>query len=343
MSQNLYQKNPFIKLYRALTLLVFNLLVGVLGFMQIEKYNFLDALYMTIISMSTVGYGIDSKSEFSANGKIFVIFFLILSAGAFVFAVTAITTFVVEGELRAMMDKFRFSRKIAKLENHIIICGLGRTGRECAAELIRQGQAFVAIEKEEKFAEEFSTYYNTLLIVGDATEEETLIKANIQKAKGVISALPADAENVFIALTARVLNPKLEIIARAEHEYNVQKLIRAGADHVILPNKIGGKRMVNLITRPGLVEFVELITGESNPDFHLEAYECAKYPQLMNKSLAELQIRSKTGLLVIGCKHLEENTDLNPDPSMVIRNGDRLFLLGNRKSFDLFWKLYLNV
>ena len=341
----MYKKNPFIKLYRALILLVFNLLVGVWGFIYIEKYNFLDALYMTIISMSTVGYGIDSKPELTPEGKVFVIFFLILSAGAFVFAVTSITTFVVEGELRAVVDKFRFTRKILKLENHVIICGLGRTGRECATELIRQGKPFVAIEKDEKSAEDFVAHHghNTLLIIGDATDEEILMKANIKNAKGVISALPADAENVFITLTARGLNENLEIISRAEHAYNVQKLIRAGANHVILPNKIGGKRMVNLITRPGLVEFVELITGESNPDFHLEAFECSQYPQLLNKSLAELQIRSKTGLLVIGCKHLEENTDLNPDPSMVIRTGDRLFLLGNRNSFDLFWKLYLNV
>ncbi|MFN0202444.1 MAG: potassium channel family protein [Bacteroidia bacterium] len=325
----------------AVVFLLLNLLIGVLGFIKIEGYSLLNAVYMTVISMSTVGYGIAERSDFSANGKVFIIFLLIINAGTFVFAVTTITSFVVEGELRTIVNRWRFQRMISKLKDHVIICGLGRTGRECAAELLRQGANFIVIEQNEEVLHEFGSHHNSLNILGDATIEETLIKANIHTAKGLISALPNDAENVFITLTARSLNPKLELVGRAEHDYNISKLKRAGADHVILPNQIGGRRMVNLITRPGLIEFIELISGETETDVHIETCFCSDYPFLLNKSLAELDIRAKTGLLVIGCKHQEENTDLNPDPSMMIVTGDRLFLLGNKKHFDLFRSLYL--
>lgn len=329
-------RKPLRKLLVAVFLLLLVILGGVLGFMCVEDYGFLDALYMTITSISTVGYGIEKKEAFSPEGKAFVIIFLIGSAGVFVFTLTTLTTFIIEGDLRRTINYFIYRRKIEKMEQHIILCGLGRAGKECVEELLRQNKTFVVIERNKDILEEFLSFHRQRIpaIEGDATLEEILQQANIKQAKALISALPSDAENVFIALTARNLNPALEIIARAEHDYNTHKILRAGANHVILPNYIGGRRMVNLITRPGLVEFIELISGETQTDVQLEALDCSLYPQLCGRTLAELDIRGKTGLTVVGRKTQEGFTDISPTPELVIQQGDRLFLLGSRQGFE---------
>ena len=335
-------KTPLRKLWIALTLFLLCILLGVLGFMWIEGMRLLDAVYMTVISVSTVGYGIVGNRELTDGGKVFVIFLMIFSAGTFVFAVTTLTSFVVEGELRRWINKIRFKRKINKMENHVIICGLGRFGRECAIELKRQDTPFLVIEKEEEVVEDFVHFYpGSIYIVGDATLEEILTEANISKARAVITALPSDAENVFISLTARSMNTKLEIISRAEHEYNLPKLQKAGANHVILPNLIGGKRMVNLITRPGLIEFIELISGETDSDIHLESYECKNIPIFHHKKLKEIEIRTKTGVIVVGIKREQGATDIYPGPETTLNPTDRIILLGGKKEFRLFKQVFL--
>lgn len=311
--------------------------------MWIEKMRLLDAIYMTVISVSTVGYGIVGGGELSDAGKVFVIFLMIFSAGAFVFAVTTLTTFVLEGELRRWINKLRFKLKINKMENHIIICGLGRSGRECIMELRRQDKPFLVIEKYADVLEDFIHFNpDCVHILGDATLEEVLKEANISKAKAIISALPNDAENVFIALTARSMNAHIEIISRAEHEYNLPKLQKAGANHVILPNLIGGRRMVNLITRPGLIEFVELISGETESDIHLETFECKDIPQFHHKKLKEIGIRTKAGVIIVGRKPEKGMTDIYPGPDTQLFPTDRIILLGGKKEFQVFRKLFLD-
>lgn len=323
-------RNPLQKIFWAVGLFWALIFVGTIGYMWLEGYNFTDAIYMTVISVCTVGYGISGKSEFTIEGKYFTIFLLLAGAVIFIFSITTITSFVVEGQLRQFLNVYRFRRKMNQLENHIIICGLGRSGRECAQELVRQNQAFIGIDQNREIVEEFLANYprHFVGLVGDATSEEALQKANIQKAKGLISALPNDAENVFITLTARGINVNLEIISRAEHDYNVPKLMRAGATHVILPNMIGGRRMVNMLTRPGLIEFMELIAGENDSNIHVETVDCELYPQLWGKTLSELHLRSQTGLLVVGRKRQNQKTELNPHPSIVVGKKDKLFLIG---------------
>ncbi|MBX7243537.1 MAG: potassium channel protein [Bacteroidia bacterium] len=335
-------KSPLRKLWIALTLFLGCMIMGVAGFMIIEDFNLLDAVYMTVISVSTVGFGIVGNKELTDPGKVFVIVLMIFSAGAFVFAVTTLTTFVVEGELRRLINKIRFKRKISNMQNHIIVCGLGRAGRECVMELRRQGKPFLVIEKNADSLEDFLHFYpDSIYILGDATLEEVLREANITSAEALISALPNDAENVFIALTARSMSPDIEIIARAEHEYNMRKLQKAGANHVILPNLIGGRRMVNLITRPGLIEFVELISGETDSDIHLETFECRDIPLFHNKKLKEVEIRTKTGVIIVGRKPAQGPTDIYPGPETVLLPNDRIILLGGKKEFHLFREIFL--
>lgn len=314
-------------------------LTGVLGYSLIEGYAFLDAVYMTVITMSTVGFG--TIGELSGAGKAFSILLIVSSAGTFIYAVTTITTFVVEGEVQDLFTSYQMSKKVAKLQNHVIICGLGRNGREAAQELIRQQNPFVVIERDQEVINEFLINHTFLYIKGDATHEEVLEQAEIDQAIGLVSSLSTDAENVYITLTARGLNPRLKIVARASNETTIPKLMRAGADHVILPNIIGGRRMANVITRPALMEFIDLVSGEGNPDLHLEEIDCEKEPGLIGKTLAELHIRSRTGVLVIGAKTADGKVQLNPSAERPIQKGDRLFILGNDPQLQHFKELFI--
>lgn len=334
------QRNSINRILISVGLLVATSLIGTIGFRLIEGYSLLDSIYMTAITMSTVGFG--TVHELSKIGKLFSVILIIISAGTFVYAITTITTFVIEGEIRKVFNIFRVNRKVSRLKNHIIICGLGRNGREAAVELLRQKHAFVIIEQDQSVLDEFLEHHpESLILMGDATHEDVLEKANIHQARGLVSSLSSDAENVYITLTAREMCPNLNIVARASQESTISKLKRAGANEVILPNLIGGRKMVNLITKPALMEFIEMITGEGNPDLHLEEIPCTNYPNLEGKTLLELNIRSRTGVLVIGYKRGESHVQLNPPAEIPLKPSDRLFVLGTNAQLLMFRKLYL--
>lgn len=324
----------------SLTLLLFTSVIGIIGFQIIEGYVFLDAMFMTAITMSTVGY--ETIGELSPTGKIFSVFLIIISAGTFVYAITTVTSFVVEGEVKHLFDRYQVNKRVAKLKHHIIICGLGRNGRETALELIRQGQPFVVIETNEEVIEEFRQHHDVLVVQGDATQEDTLEDANIMSARGLVTSLSTDAENVYITLTARGMNPALKIVARASNEASITKLKRAGANQVIVPNLIGGRKMANMITRPALVEFVELVSGDGNANLHLEDIGCKDQQRLLGRTLRELNIRSRTGVLVLGYKRGNRPVELNPHAEERITEEDRLFVMGTDQQLTHFRSLYLD-
>ncbi len=324
----------------AIGLLLFLLLIGALGFNLIEELPFLESVYMTVITMSTVGFG--TIGELSQEGMIFTIVLIILSAGTFLYAVSTITTFVIEGEIQNIFYQFRINKKVSKLKDHIIICGLGRNGREAALELLRQNHPFVIIEKSEETIKDFLEHHEGILAVqGDATQEDELEKAEIAQASGLISALSTDAENVYITLTARTLNPRIKIVARASNESTISKLKRAGANEVIVPNLIGGRKMANLLTRPALMEFVEMVSGEGSSHFHLEIFTCAHHASLVGKTLAELNVRSRTGATIIGMKSGKQHVELNPPANKILEPEDKLFVLGEDKQIEVFKNIYL--
>lgn len=327
-------------LYFATGLLALIFVIGVFGFRMLEGYRLLDAAYMTVITMSTVGFG--TIGELGDGGKLFAIFLIISSAGIFLYAISTITTFIVEGEVRQLLTQFRVDKKVAQLEDHIILCGLGRNGREAASELIKQQQRFVAIEEDEEVIKDFVELHPTLLfIVGDATHEEVLEKANIHHANGLITAISSDAENVFIALTARQMNSKLKIVARASQPSSISKLKRAGANQVISPNLIGGRKMVNMMIRPALVEFFDLVTGEGDDNVQIKDIDCSQYPKLIGRSLAELKIRSETGVSVIGYKRPHRPISLSPNADATIAAEDRMFVLGTIDELAAFKAAFL--
>lgn len=315
--------------------------IGTIGFAWIEDLGLADAVYMSITTMSTVGYGWEHPP--STAGKTFAVFLIIISAGTFIYAVGIITSFIVEGEMRQILNRYQYSKKVKELKDHIIVCGLGRNGREAVKELLEQERMFVVIEKDEDAIEQFVRENEEILVInGDATLEEVLERANIHNAKGLISSLSSDAENVYITLTARGMNPALSIVARANYENVIPKLKRAGANRVIVPNLIGGKKMTNVLTRPALVEFIDLISGQGHSSLSLEDLLCQGHSKIIGKSLAELNIRSRTGVLVLGYKRGYQGITLNPDVREKLSERDRLFIMGTEKQLEKFREEFMD-
>lgn len=271
MLYNFKVKNlGFYKIYLALLLIIIAILLGVIGYMHLENVSFIDALYMAIITISTVGFG--EIKEFSSEGKVFTIVLIIIHIGIFTYSLTVITSYVVDGEFKKQLKKYRMDKKINKLKNHIIVCGYGRNGQNCCEELTKNNETFILIEKDNSVVASLSGLDNPILI-GDATDDKTLLEANIQHARSLITTLPVDAQNVFVVLSAKSLNPKISIISRASANNSINKLKMAGVDHVVLPETIGGHYMANLVTRPDIIEFYHLMTEDVETSINIEAID----------------------------------------------------------------------
>jgi voltage-gated potassium channel len=346
-SQNLPTFMPMLKskvARRFLTTIVLfflTLSVGVAGFHWIEGYNLLDATYMTVITMSTVGFGIAGKGDLSPDGKLFAIFLIIFTIGVFTYTISTLTTLIFEGEIRDILKGYRVNKEISKIRNHIVICGLGRNGKQAAIELMSEKVPFVVIEHSQTVIENFqSDFPDTLVLKGDATDEDLLALAGIQYAKGVITALADDAANVFATLSIRQLSPTVPIVARASNESTIKKLEIAGANKVILPNVLGGRQMAKVLTKPALMDFVDLVTGRGQFHLNLEMVECGNNPKLIGKSLLELNIRSKVGVLVLGLQDAQGNFQMNPDVNQPIKNEEKLFLIGTDEQIKNFTQAF---
>lgn len=334
------ESTTFKRLIWAVALLLSGLLSGILGFHLTEGYNFLDAVYFTVITMTTIGYEIPGGS-LSPEGKVMAIFLAVFTIGIFLYTITTLTTFIVEGELTNYFRRQKLVRAISSLKEHIVVCGLGRNGKEAAAELSAQGIPFVALESNAEVIADFRQHFPEALVLhGDATDEDLLVQARVADAKGVICALPDDAANVFITLTAREFNPAGQIVARASHESTIKKLQRAGANRVILPNLIAGKRMARVMTRPSLVDFIDLITGEGNSDLHLEEVHCDTESRIAGKDLRELKLREVTGVSLLGIRNQQARFELNPPIDRVIMPGEKVFILGTAEQISKFREVF---
>lgn len=329
------------RVLQAALLLLITIMVGVIGFIFIEGMSFLDAGYMTIITMSTVGYEVVGDGGLSPDGKVFAIFLIIFTIGTFAYFITTLTTMVIEGEIRNLLKKYQVNKGISKLREHIIICGLGRNGKEAALELVEQGEEFVIVEKDEEVIRKFLDLHpRNYVLEGDATDESILHNANITQAKGVVIALADDADNVFTTLTVRELNPYAKVVARASNERTISKLRRAGADRVILPNQLGGRKMAKIITTPDMVDFVDMITGQGKFGLKLELVDCESHPGLIDRSFSELQIKTQSGVLVLGTQFDDGHFELNPDAHKPIVRSQKLFIIGTPEQIDTFHRIY---
>lgn len=314
------------KLQKALGLLVLIITIGVVGYMLLSGYTFVDALYMTVITVSTVGFGL--IEPLNDQEKLFTIFLITLSIISFGYTVSAFTEYIISGELFQQLKLKKVQKKIEKLNGHTIICGFGRNGRQAMIKLQNYKQSFVIVEKADNISNSIDLE-GFLNVQGDATTDEALLKAGIEKASHLITALPSDADNLFVVLSARQLNANCRIISRASNESSYDKLKIAGANNVIMPDKLGGDHMASLVVTPDVIEFVGRLTIEGETTANLEEISVNDLPKkYLQKTILDLDLRNKTGCTVIGFKTQDNSYIINPEASIELVKNSQLIVLG---------------
>ena len=311
----------FTKLLRPALLLFGSVVLGLSGFMIIEGYSFLDALYMAVITVSTVGFEV--VKPLSQAGKIFTVFFLLINIGLFTYFISLFTRYLADGEFIKRYKQMKMENKIHNLHQHVIICGFGRNGKESAQILHDNKILFVVIEEKNDLPADLN-FDVPFFIKGDATKDEVMIDAGIKNARAVITTLPVDPDNLFVVLTARQLNPGIKLISRASQDTSVNKLKIAGANNVIMPDKIGGAHMATLVMLPDVVEMLSLLTVRNNFEFRVAEIKAQK-----DFSLYDLDLWKKTGCTILGIKDADNKYSINPPSSYNIKGGDRLIVMGS--------------
>ena len=328
MKSSSLSKENFKSIYIAIGLLILIFIIGTLGYMLIEGFTFTEAFFMTIITISTVGFR--EVRPLSGFGQFFTAFLIIISFGIFAYAVTTLTRYIVDGVFRNYLKDNKVKSKIEKLSGHVIVVGYGRNGKQAIEELKRHKFPVVIVDSNEPIVQSIREKAELLYIYGDATEDQTLIDAKIDTARALITALPNDADNLFVVLTARAMNPHITIISRASSLNSDKKLRSAGASNVIMPDKIGGQRMAKLVAQPDVVDFLEFLMLREGDEVYIEEIACKNMsPSFVEKTIGEWSIRSITGANIIGIKTPDNKYIINPTPDVKISINDQLFVLGN--------------
>ncbi len=329
----------FNKIIYAILIIFIIITLGTLGYIFIEHYAFIDALYMTVITVGTVGFR--EVEPLSFYGKIFTIILIILSLGILAYSLSLITSYFVEGELQILYRNYKTKSGVKKMKNHVIICGYGRNGKQAALRLIAHKQPFVVIDNNHEIVVKYGLK-NIIFVEGDATLDEVLIDAGIHHAKALITTVPIDADNMYVVLSARALNPNIKIISRASNESAQQKLIIAGANSVVIPESVGGAHMASLVINPDILNFFNeiFIPGEDSPN--LVEFTCSNMnPEFQNRTIEELKIRIKTGANIIGLKTSDAKFIINPAPNTRLLPDSKLFVLGTPEQIE-YMKLILS-
>ena len=308
-----------------LILLLVFIAVSAVGYETIEpEYTWLDSLYMTVITISTVGYEVVGGG-LSDAGKLWSIF--VISGGVIlgIALATQVGAFIIEGQIRSVIGRRQVERKIAMLQDHVVLCGFGRTGAMIAERLKKAGKTFVVVDIDPDRVE-LAERLHYLFVMGDAQEEETLQRVGLERAAVLITTLATDAANVFVTLSARHDNHKLLIVAKAEDTSSQAKLLRAGANRVICPEVIGATRMADVVLRPAVVDFVEVAQG--GVDLELDQLILNTKSDLIGKTLEELQLPRRFGTHVVAIQRPDGTTNYHPTPQQALEAGDKLILVG---------------
>ena len=323
--------NPLIKLFRskistAIILLVLLLFTGIIGFKIISDYSWIDALYMTVITITTVGFG--EVQPLDPQAKIFTIFLILTSVIIVGYALTIITEFIISKNDISELKQKKMQKKIDALSNHVVICGFGRNGKQAAKKLSTHKRSFVVVEFNKEIIDKHQNE-DILFVLGNANEDEVLQLAGIERAECLISALPNDSDNVFVVLSARQMNNTARIISRASNESSNSKLKLAGANNVILPDKIGGDHMASLVVVPDLLEFIDNLSIVGSSSINIEEIAVEKLYNTSNiKTIQDLDLRKKTGCNVIGYKDETGHYTINPEANQKLVPNSKVIVLG---------------
>ena len=305
------------------------ILMGTFGFMLIDDFTFVNALYMTVITVSTVGF--KEAQPLDDAGKLFTVFLIFSSLGVLAYFFTALANSMFQSHMRFFYTGSNKKKETKKMENHIIVVGYGRNGKQVVDELITFGSKIVVIDEDHEVV--VSNMDNPIrFIEGNATEDEVWLKAHIKTASSLITTLPNDADNLFVVLTARSLNPDLKIISRASSESTENKLRMAGVDSVVMPERVGGAHMATLIAKPDIVEFLEHLTIHGDNETQLMEIMCSDLPDdLINKPIREIGIRRLSGANIIGFKTATGAFIINPTPDTKLIPNSKIFVLATKE------------
>lgn len=322
-------KSGFIKkrFYAALSLLFILIFLGTAGYVFIADYSWINGLYMTVITISTVGF--KEVEPLDNDAKIFTIFLIITSITLFGYIISVITDYIANNKFIEELKLKQVERKIQRLKNHTIVCGYGRNGKQAMARLGSHEKDCVIIENDPELIMEIEAEGKMLYVRGDGTNDEVLESAGISKASSLITTLPSDADNLYVVLSARQLNPDCTIVSRASNDSSDRKLKVAGADNVIMPDKLGGAHMASLVITPDVIEFIDRLSIEGESSSNIEELVIEDLPtRYANKSILDLDLRKRTGCTVIGFKTPDKEYIINPDASTKLIPQSKLIVIG---------------
>ena len=300
--------------------------LGTAGYMVIEDWNVLDSLYMTVITLSTIGYG--EVNPVSQAGRIFTLVLIVMGVGFFLYVIGNVVQFLVEGRIRLILGRHKLDKQIGQLNNHYIVCGYGRMGRALCRYLIQKGLKFVVVEKNEARIPVMNTDH-VLYVSGEATIEENLHKAGIKRASNLIATLGTDADNVFLVLLAKGLNPDLYVVARASQNASKKPLYTAGANVVVSPFDVGARRMAHAILRPNVIRFLEYAFADEDTDIHIEEISVAESSMLVGVPLMESGIRQDHNLMILSIIKADGEMVFNPSADTIIRSDEKVIAVGS--------------
>ncbi len=304
-------------------------IIGTAGYMLIEHWSVIDALYMTVITLAAVGYG--EVHEVSQAGRVFTIILIFFGVSFVLYVLSNLIQFLVEGRIRLILGRRKLDKQINSLKNHYIICGYGRMGRSLCKYLIQKQHDFIVIEQNPNRIPAMEED-GVLFVVGSATEETSLLKAGIKNAGALMTALGSDADNVFLTLLTKGLTPNLCVIARASQNSTKSILYTAGATVVVSPFEVGARRMAHAILRPGVIRFLEMAFTDENTDIYLEQTRVEKSSNLVGVTLKNSEIRKNLNLIVLAMIRGDNSMEFNPSAETIIKAGDTIIAVGENKS-----------
>ncbi|AEH07336.1 potassium channel family protein [Methanothermococcus okinawensis] len=311
-------------------------LLATIGLMHFENWDFFTALYVVIITMSTVGYGDIIPTTF--DGRILTLIYVICGTGAMAYTVASIAGFFIEGQFKKILRLKKMQNKLKKMNNHYILCGFGRIGKIVAKKFEKAGVPFVVIDADEKkILDELDRYKNLIYVVGDATSDDVLERAGVKKAKGLIASVSSDAENLFITLSAKGFNPNLYVVAKVDNDTSVNKLLKAGADRVVSPYTIGGLRIAELTLKPEILDFVSTLMDTTH-DMEIGRFTISPNSVVVGKSISESKIRQSSGATILAIKK-GDNVIINPSPNVILEVNDVIYAFGTKKHLDELKKI----